>query len=203
MAMSSPLRVRPATAADVDSITAIISAAFADDPLWSHALARPDGDTRFHLAYWRLFVEGALRYSTTRLADEGEAVAIWIPPGGTEFDDAGEAALDALIADRRPDRVADLKELFESFAAARPAEPHYYLTLFATHPRHRGRGIGMDLLRANLTEWDATGTPTYLESSNPANNQRYADVGFRPRTEFRYPGGGPAITTMWREPAAR
>ena len=48
---------------------------------------------------------------------------------------------------------------------------------------------------------DAQGTPAYLESSNPANNHRYASVGFRPHAEFRYPGNGPVVTTMWRDPA--
>jgi hypothetical protein len=40
--------------------------------------------------------------------------------------------------------------------------------------------------------------PAYLESSNPANNGRYASVGFEPHGEFSYPGGGPVVTTMWR-----
>jgi hypothetical protein len=40
--------------------------------------------------------------------------------------------------------------------------------------------------------------PAYLESSNPANNDRYARVGFEPVGEFSYPGNGPLVTTMWR-----
>jgi hypothetical protein len=34
---------RRATAADADRVTEIITLAFARDPLWGHALARPDG----------------------------------------------------------------------------------------------------------------------------------------------------------------
>ncbi|MFG2042950.1 GNAT family N-acetyltransferase [Dactylosporangium sp. NPDC048998] len=199
--MNGALRIRPAAPADTDLVTGIITGAFAADPLWSHALARPDGDTSFHPAYWRLFVDGALRYPTTRLAGDGQAVAVWIPPGGTEFTDEGEAALEALVADHLSGKAAELTALLELFAAARPAQPHYYLTLLGTHPHHRGHGIGMDLLRANLAEWDAEGVPAYLESSNPANNKRYAGVGFRPRGGFAYPHGGPVVTTMWREPA--
>jgi GNAT superfamily N-acetyltransferase len=196
---SAAPRIRPATSADADVLTGIITGAFADDPLWSFALARPDGDTAFHPSYWRLFVDGALRYPTTRLAGDGEAAAIWIPPGGNEFGEAEEARLDVLLADRLPDKAAELHALFDLFGSARPTEPHYYLSLLGTHPGHRGRGIGMDLLRANLAEWDALGIPAYLESSNPANNKRYEGVGFRPRTEFRYPGDGPVVTTMWRD----
>jgi hypothetical protein len=45
---------------------------------------------------------------------------------------------------------------------------------------------------------DADGFPAYLESSNPANNHRYAGVGFEEVGEFSYPGGDPVVTTMWR-----
>jgi hypothetical protein len=38
----------------------------------------------------------------------------------------------------------------------------------------------------------------YLESSNPANNGRYASVGFEQMGEFAYPDDGPVVTTMWR-----
>lgn len=40
--------------------------------------------------------------------------------------------------------------------------------------------------------------PAYLESSNPANDHRYASVGFHPIGNFSYPGNGPVVTTMWR-----
>jgi hypothetical protein len=36
------------------------------------------------------------------------------------------------------------------------------------------------------------------ESTNPANDRRYASVGFEPHGEFCYPRGGPVVTTMWR-----
>lgn len=39
----------------------------------------------------------------------------------------------------------------------------------------------------------------YLESSNPANDGRYARLGFEPVGQFSYPGDGPVVTTMWRE----
>ena len=56
----------------------------------------------------------------------------------------------------------------------------------------------MWLLEHALAVIDADGCPAYLESSNPANNHRYAGVGFEVVGEFSYPGGGPVVTTMWR-----
>src|SRR4029077_7004434 len=97
---------------------------------------------------------------------------------------------------------ANFVELLERFTAAQPkSEPHYYLTLLGTHPDHRGRGIGMRLLAHTLAFIYVEHMPAYLESTNPANNDRYARVGFEPIGEFSYPGGTSIVTTMLRGPA--
>jgi hypothetical protein len=38
----------------------------------------------------------------------------------------------------------------------------------------------------------------YLESSNPANDQRYQRLGFAFHGRFKLPDDGPIVTTMWR-----
>jgi GNAT superfamily N-acetyltransferase len=195
----SPLAFRRASPADADLVTEIIALSFARDPLWAHAMARPDGGTAHHGEFWRLFVEGALRYPWTWLAGGGAAASIWIPPGGTELTAEQERHLQELAADRLGPAAGDYLELVSRFDAAHPRwEPHYYLTLLGTHPDHRGKGIGMRLLAHDLELIDAEHMPAYLESSNPANDHRYASVGFEPHGEFSYPGGGPVVTTMWR-----
>ena len=80
--MTSHLAVRPASPADADLVTGIITLSFAHDPLWAHAMARSDGGTAHHGEFWRLFVEGALRYPWTWLTGGGQATSTWIPPGG-------------------------------------------------------------------------------------------------------------------------
>ncbi|HUZ51045.1 MAG TPA: hypothetical protein VMU94_00740 [Streptosporangiaceae bacterium] len=52
--MASEFAVRRASEADIDRVTAIIALAFADDPLWGRALARPDGSRAHHADFWRL-----------------------------------------------------------------------------------------------------------------------------------------------------
>lgn len=54
------------------------------------------------------------------------------------------------------------------------------------------------LLAANLRDWDERGVPTYLESTNPANDHRYVRAGFRPVGGFVAVRDGAPITTMWR-----
>jgi GNAT superfamily N-acetyltransferase len=179
-------------------VATIITLAFASDPLWSRALARSDGTTAHQARFWKLYVEGAFRYPWVWVTKDGEATSTWIPPGGSELSEDQEQELTAL-ADEFLGAPDDFQELLARFEAAHPHDqPHYYLTLLATHPDHRGKGIGMALLEHNLELIDAEGMAAYLESSNPANVPRYASVGFEPVGQFAYPGGGPVVTTMWR-----
>ena len=195
----SSIHPRRAADGDLEEVLSIITAAFAQDPLWSHALASADGGTEHHARFWRLFIEGAMPSSWVWLTEGGEATSVWIPPGGTELNEAQEEELGKLARQLLGRRAEPYFQLLEDFDVAHPRkEAHYYMSLLGTHPEHSGRGIGMDLLRHNLGVIDDEGLPAYLESSNPANNRRYESVGFRPRGQFSYPGGGPVVTTMWR-----
>ena len=193
------LETRRASLADCEVVTSITTLAFANDPLWSRAMARRDGSTEHHPRFWRLFIEGALRYPWVWLTAGGEATSIWIPPGGTEMSEEQEDQLTVLANECLGSAADDYLELLTRFDAAHPRnEPHYYLSLLGTHPDQRGKGIGMALLEHDLALIDADSFPAYLESSNPGNNHRYAGVGFEAVAEFSYPGGGPVVTTMWR-----
>jgi ribosomal protein S18 acetylase RimI-like enzyme len=89
--------------------------------------------------------------------------------------------------------------LWDRFDSNHPqAQPHAYLSLLATHPDHRGKGIAQALLRENLADFDARGLPTYLESTNPANDHRYERLGFSRIGEFAGSVEGSVVSTMWR-----
>lgn len=187
---------RRATPADVELVTTIVELAFADDPIWSRALS-PIGVAQ-RRPFWQLFAEGALRYRWTWLADGNGATALWIPPGGAEMSPEQEERLSRLASGFGLEEE-NFRELSRRFEANHPrTEPHYYLSLLGTHPDWRGQGLGMRLLAQNLASIDEEHCAAYLESSNPANNRRYASVGFEPVGEFSYPGDGPVVTTMWR-----
>jgi GNAT superfamily N-acetyltransferase len=191
---------RPATVDDIGVVTQTLTLAFRQDPVWCVALAKPDGSTAHHAAFWRLYVEGALRYSTVFMTDDASAISVWVPPGGTELSDAGEAEVERLVKTTLEARRARaMVELWERFAANRPAdEPHAYLSLLATHPDHQGRGLGQRLLARNLARWDAMSVPAYLESTNPANDHRYERAGFGRVGRFHAVLDDAPISTMWR-----
>lgn len=78
-------------------------------------------------------------------------------------------------------------------------DAHQYLSLLATHPSHRGKGIAQDLVRTTLADLDARGIPAYLESTNPANDHRYERLGFRRIDTYEGATPGSLVSQMWRD----
>ncbi len=196
------MTARRATLANAGTVATIIASAFATDPVWSVALARPDGSTKHHHEHWRRYVEGAIPQGWAWVSSGLEAASVWIPPGGHELPPSGEASLgpwlERMLGAAGRDAYLELAARFEAAHPAGP--PHYYLSLLATSPEHRGRGFGMALLAENLAAIDAESMPAYLESTNPANDHRYESVGFRRVGQFEAVSGAATISTMWRDP---
>lgn len=189
-------RARVAHKSELDRLTSVLTSAFEADPLWSWALPDP-GDLA---ALWRFFLRGALRYPCTWIAGDFAAIAMWIPPGGTELTGDEKQQFEPLLTELLGARAPAVVETFERLDACHPRErPHYYLSLLGTHPDHRGRGVGMGLLAENIARMDDEGIPSYLESSNPANNARYERLGYEQVGELTTPGEERTVATMWRE----
>ena len=191
------VHARVATGADVDRVVALLWAAFTSDPLWSWAFP---GGKKLDV-WWRFLVRNPFRYRSVWVLGDYEAASVWIPPSGSELSDADQQRMEPLLHELLGARAHEVIELLEQFEQSHPSDqPHYYLSLLGTHPEHRGRGVGMRLLAENLARIDEEEMPAYLESSNPANVERYERVGFKQIGSFSTPDGRHAVTTMWREP---
>ena len=202
-ASSIPATVNPVrvTETDADRVTELFALAFYNDPTWSWAF--PDTEARFEQqrALWGLLLHSAIPYEWVWSTADGGAAALWIPPGESELTEADETRVEPLLRELAGSRADDVLALMERFEEHHPQhEPHYYLSLLGTHPDHRGQGKGMGLLAANLAEIDELGVPTYLESSNRANDQRYERLGFEQIDEFSVPDGSTTLACMWRDP---
>ena len=192
--------VRRATAADRDLVTEVLALAFSEDPTWGWAFPDPEARLEQLRAWWGLHVQSALPHGWVWINGDGSAASVWIPPGVPELSEEDETRVEPLLRSlvgERADEVLVLRERFESNHPAEP--PHFYLTLLGTHPDHRGRGRGMDLLAATLAEIDRLHMPAYLESSNRGNDHRYERLGFAGIGEFSAPAGEPTVGCMWRE----
>ncbi|MGW9212903.1 GNAT family N-acetyltransferase [Embleya sp. NPDC055664] len=193
-----PVPARVATSADVDAIVAALTTAFFHDPMWGPAF--PDVERRAEQAsqLWRLLAGSALRHPWALVTEHVEAAALWIPPGASELAAEEESDLETFLVELTDRPTADaILRIFELLGDAQPSEPHFYLSLLATHDDHRGRGLGMGLLTENLARIDALGEPAYLESCNPANNARYERAGFTTLDTITLDTGH-VVTTMWR-----
>jgi GNAT superfamily N-acetyltransferase len=197
--MSSPGHL--ARIEDSNAITETIATAFFDDPFWSWAFADETKRAAQFRVWWRVFVDAAFKNgNSTWATDNCGSVALWTAPGETEMAPDDEAELVRLVVEYIGGHHADeVLEVLARFEASHPHDvPHYYLSIVATHDDYRGHGYAEALLAENLTLVDAEHMPAYLESSNPANLNRYMRLGFEPIGEIVVPDGLPAITTMWR-----
>ena len=197
---SSSPAVRVAGPADLDAVVDVMATAFFHDPLWGPAFPEVERRAEQASAFWRMFVTSAQRYPWTLVTEGVESAALWIPPGGAELTtEEADGVADFLTDIAGPSVAKGVLELFEQFDEAHPHdEPHFFLNLLGTHDDHRGKGLGMGLLRESLVRIDEIGAPAYLESSNPANVARYRSVGFEVRGGFDVAATGHHVATMWR-----
>jgi len=165
------LAARIATLRDLDVVTDTITLAFAEDPVWAVAFARSDGRVDHQRALFRLWIEGALRYPWVWMTVGGEAVTIWIPPGGNDMSSEQEEAFDGLASEHLGERAGLLSGLLHRFAAARPTkEPYYYLSLLVRTQLIAGRG----------SVWRSS--PTTLHESTPRRCRRISSPRTRSTT---------------------
>ena len=189
------------TEAAAEQVTEILALAFYEDPTWSWAFSDDTKRMDQLRTWWGLYVHSAVPHGWVWMADDGGAAAIWIPPGEPELSEEDEARVEPMLRELIGEHADDVMRLIDRFESHHPRhQEHYYLSLLGTHPDHRGQGKGMALLAASLAEIDELGVPTYLESSNRANDRRYRRLGYELIGEFTGPGGDPIVGCMWREP---
>ena len=167
---------------------------FSADPVarW----ASPDAATfldRRH-EFFDAFGGAAFEHGTAFVADDGAAVATWLPPG---VEPDGEV-MAAIMDEQTPaHRKAEMDVFVEQMDRFHPKEPVWYLPLIAADPAHRGRGLGTALMEAAIERIDADGRPAWLESSNPRNIPLYQRFGFEIVGEIRTETS-PVLTPMLR-----
>lgn len=181
--------------------------AFAADPLWGNppaggwAFPAPADAVRLRRAIFRIWLEDALIYGGMRVTPNCEAVAAWFAPTGTVSSEGEEEMVTAWATAELGSQARALLTACAMLEAAHPQDrAHCYLALLGVHADHRGKGLGLALLRESLAEIDASGLPTYLESTSAKNLPLYEGLGFKRIGVVALPDGGPPVDQLWREP---
>jgi GNAT superfamily N-acetyltransferase len=174
--------VRPAEQRDVPRIAATLTIALADSR-WTRWALPDDGRmqrlTRLHE------LDAGHRGVATKTAwvtDDVSAVAVWEPPAGAEGTAPLPADVRTALARELPylaaDRWTAVAATADQIAAARPAEPHWWLAHLGVLPTSRRRGLAAAVLAPALVRCDAEGTPAAAAVYSWANVRFLRGFGF-------------------------
>jgi len=194
------VEVRTATPEDLVAIVDTAARSLHAEAMlrWSFGEERFDERIRRHFTHYD--GENARR-GWIRLAADGAAIAVWIPPEGREEHEAiGPAPADAqdeILGDHAQHHAAFWGWVGEH----EPDEPLCYLSHIGVAPERQGEGLGTALMHDGLSIADRDGVPTWLETSKGENARYYEGFGFRTVADEDAPGGGPHIWFMRRDPA--
>lgn len=197
------LRIRPATSDDAGELSALLGAAFMDDPVSGWIFEDETDRRRLHPDFFRPFVDLILAAGLVHVAGEHTGTTLWLPIDVSTDPPSGDPLSPAIEKAIGPEYSARFAVLDGLMADHHPHDrDHAYLPFIAVRPDRQGMGIGTALLRHHLTALDRAGTPAYLEASSPRNAALYARLGFQ-RMPFTLDlPDGPSLYPMWREPAA-
>lgn len=193
--------IRPARSDEVAAVAATLAAAFHDDPVFTWCL--PDAARRTDVlpAFFRLAIDAVLPAGEARVVADGDAAALWVPPGRPAVPEADGDAFAAAVAElvgADGDRTFALMEMLDEI---HPSEPHRFLWFIGTRPAAQGRGQGRALLRDMLARSDTEAAPTYLDATSEHNRRLYERHGFEVVGRNTV-SGSPPVWGMWRSPGS-
>lgn len=144
-------------------------------------------------AFFTAFGGAAFDHGSAFVADDGAALALWLPPG---VEPDGERMFELVTASLAPERMEELGGFFAQMDELHPKFPHWYLPLIAADPAHQGRGLGGALMERALARVDQDRLPAYLEASSPRNVPFYLRHGFEPMGEIKTATSPPMIAML-------
>ncbi len=193
----------PARLDDLDVIVAILTMAFADDPVMGWVFPDPATRLRRLSTLWEYLARGVyLPGGASTIIRDGDrvvATALWLPPDAEPEETLFEREGDAFIADLDGE-IERLGLLSEAMAPHHPADRAWYLLATGVLPELQGRGIGAALLSATLAHLDRLGEAAYLEATSARSRVLYHRLGFGDHAEFTL-DDGPPMWGMWRPSA--
>ena len=201
LAAETPSR---ATAADLESVVADLTDAFAVDPHMNWFFRDDAKKAAARADFFRLLV-GELAMADGRIDRRagGGAAAVWMP-----FEALGPnsliqelRAIPTLLRATGWSRFGRLLAIREDMDKHHPMDrPHMYLWLLGVATDAQGHGIGSRLLKAATDRLDRDAMPAYLETGTIRNVALYQRHGFEVISEHKARADAPNMWSMWRDP---
>jgi ribosomal protein S18 acetylase RimI-like enzyme len=184
---------------DDAAVADTLAAAFHDDPAFTWCIPDPVHRSSVLPGLFRLATEAVLRSGEVTVVADGQAAALWVPPGtpavlDTDADAFGMAVAELVGADA--ERTFALMAMFDEI---HPTEPHRFLWFVGTRPAAQGQGRGSALLRDMLARSDVEGEAAYLDATSEHNRRLYERHGFEVVARHTV-AGSPPVWAMWRRP---
>ena len=198
--MSAPAPL-DATVANVARVREVVSAAFADDPLFLWLFPDPVTRSDAMAAWIGLFVEAFAVSGVIDVVhdDDGTitAAALWrLGEAHVTFPTMPSVG-GLLVALVGPGDAVEKGFGLRAFAEHKPPQPYHYLQFLTVHPDHQGRGLGRQLVAHGLQRAAAADLGVYLESTNPTNLGFYLAMGLSEVETFDLQPHGPTAHGMW------
>lgn len=187
--------VRIASAEERDQLVQTAVLAFVADPMARWISDRAASFLEATGAFFDAFGGRAFEHNSAWTANDGQAIAMWLPPG-TEPD--GERMVAILEQNAPADKLEEMYVVLGQMEHFHPKEEHWYLPIIGCDPLYLGQGLGGMLMKTALQRVDEDGLPAYLESSNPRNVSLYERHGFEVIGEIQH-GSSPTMLPMYRK----
>jgi GNAT superfamily N-acetyltransferase len=199
----TPIVVRRATVEDLEPVTDVLAAAFAEKGDLREGLVPDKRDRRrMYPPYFRMLTGHALKFGWIDVTTDGKAAVVSYLAGGPR------AVPEIPGYDQQLGRIfgayADaFRELDAALEAHHPVDvEHCYVQFVAVYPDMQRSGYGSALLDRLHERADALGLACYLESTGAGPTALYDRHGYQTRPAFRTRPGGAELTPMWRPHAA-
>lgn len=180
------------------ALTSVV-AAFGTDPLLRWVWPDDQRYERCASILFGLLLDLRLEGGEVWAVDDGDAVAMWNPPGGL-YGPSPEARW-ARVKSQFTDRENAAWAAVDGAMSVPPeAGPHWYLGVLATTPARQGSGLGSAVVAPMLAAADRTDLAAYLETASETNVAFYRRLGFDTDQEVDLPDGGPHCWLLRRPP---
>jgi GNAT superfamily N-acetyltransferase len=195
----SPVKISRAGSSRLISIASVFARAFVDDPMmrWS-LLGEREPQELLNLCF-TYFLEIALDLELVWEAEDGNAAAVWIPPGSGDRWEEHPWSQPRIL--ELSDDGGRRYDTFWDWVDSRiPEEPLWLLDSIAVDPQIQGKGYGRALIELGQSMAATTNCGAILSTGTEQNVLIYKKCGFRIVDHFDAPNGGPHIWFMRWDP---